>query len=598
MKDIIRKLLFILPERDYIKISILFILMMIAAAFEVIGIGMIPAFVSIVASPDRVLEIELLQGVFSYLEISTSRDLLIWGGIALVVIFIVKGAYVIFYSYISARFTQNRRYLISQRLMSSYMQAPYTFHLQRNTAELLRNITQEVSILIGKVLTSILTLAKDGIMIISILTFLILMEPVITLVVIVITGLGSGVFVLFTRGKVKAYGEREQQHRSGMIKAVNQGLGGIKDARVLNREQEFIEKFRFEALNSAKYLTYISYIRKIPHAVIETIAVFGMMIIAGVLVWQGREISAIIPIMALFGMAILRLMPAVRRLTSDYTYLIYNLVSLNPIYEDLQELDSENKLFKEDRVKSDTLELKDSIDADDIHYAYPESDEQALNGVSFRIKRGQAVAFVGESGAGKTTIVDLILGLMKPAKGTITVDGRDIHGSISAWQRNLGYIPQSIYLADETLRSNIAFGLPESEIDDNQVMQAVELAQLGSLVERLPDGLNTIIGENGTRLSGGQRQRVGIARALYHDPQVLVMDEATSALDNITEKEITRAIEALKGDRTVIMIAHRLSTVENCDVLYLMKDGKIIDAGGYDDLIHKNDDFKKMALVT
>ena len=597
MKDIIKKFLFILPDRDYIKLSILFMLMMIAAGFEVIGIGMIPAFVSIVASPERVLDFEPLQGVFAYLEISTSKDLLIWGGAALIVIFIVKGAYVIFYSYISARYTQNRRYLLSQRLMSSYMQAPYTFHLQRNTAELLRNITQEVSILISKVLTSILTLAKDGIMILSILAFLIIMEPVITLVVVVITGLGSGVFILFTRGKVKVYGEREQQHRSGMIKAVNQGLGGIKDARVLNREREFIEKFRFEALNSAKLLTYITYIRQIPHAVIETIAVFGMMIIAGVLVWQGREISAIIPIMALFGMAILRLMPAVRRLTSDYTYLIYNVVSLNPIYEDLQELDSDNKLFKEDRVKKDTLELEDSIHARDIDYSYPESNEQALNGVSFSIKRGQAVAFVGESGAGKTTIVDLILGLMKPAKGTITVDGRDIHDSISAWQRNLGYIPQSIYLADETLRSNIAFGLPESEIDDELVMQAVELAQLGSLVERLPDGLNTIIGENGTRLSGGQRQRVGIARALYHDPQVLVMDEATSALDNITEKEITRAIEALKGDRTVIMIAHRLSTVENCDVLYLMKDGKIVDAGDYDDLIHRNDEFKKMALV-
>ncbi len=597
MKDIIKKFLFILPNRDYIKLSILFMLMMIAAGFEVIGIGMIPAFVSIVASPERVLDFEPLQGVFAYLEISTSKDLLIWGGAALIVIFIVKGAYVIFYSYISARYTQNRRYLLSQRLMSSYMQAPYTFHLQRNTAELLRNITQEVSILISKVLTSILTLAKDGIMILSILAFLIIMEPVITLVVVVITGLGSGVFILFTRGKVKVYGEREQQHRSGMIKAVNQGLGGIKDARVLNREREFIEKFRFEALNSAKLLTYITYIRQIPHAVIETIAVFGMMIIAGVLVWQGREISAIIPIMALFGMAILRLMPAVRRLTSDYTYLIYNVVSLNPIYEDLQELDSDNKLFKEDRVKKDTLELEDSIHARDIDYSYPESNEQALNGVSFSIKRGQAVAFVGESGAGKTTIVDLILGLMKPAKGTITVDGRDIHDSISAWQRNLGYIPQSIYLADETLRSNIAFGLPESEIDDELVMQAVELAQLGSLVERLPDGLNTIIGENGTRLSGGQRQRVGIARALYHDPQVLVMDEATSALDNITEKEITRAIEALKGDRTVIMIAHRLSTVENCDVLYLMKDGKIVDAGDYDDLIHRNDEFKKMALV-
>ncbi len=598
MKKVTKKLLYILPDRDYIKILILFFLMLIAAGVEVVGIGMIPAFVSIVASPDTVLGFEPIQPILAALDITTSQDLLLWGSVTLVGVFILKSFYLIFFNYVEARYTYNRRYKISHRLMSSYMQAPYTFHLQRNTAELLRNVTQEVTILISKVLVSILTLAREGIMVLAILGFLLVMEPLITLVVITFAGLGSGVFIFATRKKVKAYGEREQEHRRGMIKAVNQGLGGIKDARVLNRENEFIEKFRLEAYYSSRLLTYISYTKKIPQPVIETTAVIGMMLIAAILVWQGRAMTAIIPIMALFGMAIVRLMPAVRKLTTDYTYLIYNIVSINPIYDDLKELESDRKLFIEDRKKGAVLKLEQSIDAENVHYAYPGSEEQALNGVSFNIPKGKAVAFVGEPGAGKTTVVDLLLGLLKPEEGVINVDGIDIQDNLSAWQKNIGYIPQSIYLADETLRSNIAFGLPEKEIDDKKVLQAIESAQLKKMVDRLPDGLETILGENGTRLSGGQRQRVGIARALYHNPQILVMDEATSALDNVTEQEITRAIEVLKGDRTIIMIAHRLTTVQNCDILYLMKNGKIKDMGTYNQLIEKNNEFRKMALVT
>jgi ATP-binding cassette subfamily C protein len=470
--------------------------------------------------------------------------------------------------------------------------------LKRNSAELLRNVTTEVEILIGRVLTKILNLAREGFMALSILIFLFVMEPLITLIVITVAGIGAGTFLMMTRKKVKAYGEQEQGHRSEMIKAVNQGIGGLKDARVLNREYEFINKFSEEARKSTKLLTYINYTNKIPAPLIETTAVAGMMLISGILVWQGRSLEVIIPILTLFAMAIVRLMPALRNLTSDYTLLVYNLVSVNPIYGDLKKLEESGREFKEERLKSETMKLEEEIEGVDIHYSYPGSDEKALDGLNFTIPRGAAVAFVGESGAGKTTIVDLLLGLLKPSEGQVLVDGVDIRENVSAWQRNIGYIPQSIYLADETLRKNIAFGIPDEEIDDEKVMQAIELAQLRKMVDhQLPDGLNTILGENGTRLSGGQRQRVGIARALYHDPQVLVMDEATSALDNITEKEITKAIESLKGERTVIMIAHRLTTVQNCDRLYLMKDGKINDEGSYEELVDTNKEFRRMALV-
>lgn len=596
MPSTLKKIFYILPKRDPIKLVILFGLMLIAAGLEVAGIGMIPAFVAIVADPDRVMDVDWLQPLLELLEISSSQDLLVWGSVALVAVFLVKSAYIISFNYFEARFIYNRRYLISHRLMSSYMQAPYTFHLGRNTSELLRNITGEINVLINIVVTNLLKMSREGVITLAILVFLFAVEPLITLLVITISGLGAGTFILLNKKKMKDYGEEELERRGHMIKAVNQGLGGIKDARVLNREAEFIDKFRVEAFKSTRLMAYIKFIQQIPKPVVETSAVIGMLSIAVLLVWQDRPMSTIIPILTLFAMATVRLMPSVQQLISMYTNLRYNLVSLNPIYDDLKELEEYQAKFILDRKREIRLKFEKEIEIRNVGYHYPDSEEQALGGVSLKIPKGKSVAFVGSSGAGKTTMVDLILGLLEPSEGEILIDGTDIRENLSAWQRNIGYIPQSIYLADETLRSNIAFGIPVNRIDDSKIDQAVKLAQLDTMISRLPDGLNTIVGEQGTRLSGGQRQRVGIARALYHNPQILVMDEATSALDNITEKQITQAIESLKGERTVIMIAHRLTTVKNCDMLYFMEDGKIIQSGTYQELVKSNIRFREMAL--
>jgi ATP-binding cassette subfamily C protein len=596
MSVTLKKLFYILPKGDVVKLFVLFVLMLVAAALEVAGIGMIPAFVAIVADPERVLSAEWLQPLIEMLNITNAQDLLIWGSAALVGIFIVKSIYIITFNYFEARFIFNRRYTISFRLMRSYMQAPYTFHLQRNTAEQLRNISQEINVLINNVLTNILMMGREGVVTSAILIFLFTVEPLITLLVILLSGFGAGTFILLNKKKMKEYGEEEQARRAEMIKAVNQGLGGIKEARVLNRENEFIEKFRIEAFKSTRLMAYLRFIQQIPRPVVETTAVVGMLMIAVLLVWQDRAMGAIIPILTLFAMATVRLMPSVQQLVSMYTRLRYNIVSLDPVYDDLKELAPYNAQFKKDREKGTQLQLNDCIEIINVSYHYPDSEVQALEDISLTVPKGKAIGFVGSSGAGKTTIVDLILGLLEPDKGEILIDGTDIQENLSAWQKTLGYIPQSIYLADETLRSNIAFGIPKDEIDDQKVLNAVKLAQLESLIKQLPDGLDTIIGEHGTRLSGGQRQRVGIARALYHDPEVLVMDEATSALDNITEKQITGAIESLKGERTLIMIAHRLTTVKNCDMLYFMEEGKIVEQGTYDDLVHSNIRFREMAL--
>lgn len=596
----LKKLYWLLSRRDKWKVIGLFGMMMVAAVLEVAGIGMVPAFVSIVTSPEKVMQYPVAEDVLKGLGITTSRDLLFWGAIALIGIFVVKNAYLVAYFYFQARFVQGLRYEFSTKLMNSYMQAPYTFHLQRNSAQLLRNATQEVQMMTTQALRPLMMLGKEGIMILSILVFLLAIEPLITLLVFALLGTATGLFLSYTQKRVKQYGKEDQQMRQQIIKNLNQGVGGIKDARVLNREPLFIDKFRKAVHRSATLNVFKQFFTNATKPFIETVAVGGMLLIAVLMVWQGRSMEAIVPTLTLFATASIRLMPASQMLMKNLTTLRYGIVTIEPIYRDVNELAEYRKGLKADRekMKGERLPVNEALSATNLHYHYPNADEKALNGLDFSVNRGSAVAFTGPSGAGKTTIVDILLGLLEPQQGTIEVDGLSIYNNLSAWQRNIGYIPQHIYLADETLKANIAFGISNEEIDEEKVWEALKLARLEEMVNKLPKGLNTIIGERGTRLSGGQRQRVGIARALYHDPQVLVMDEATSALDNITEKQIINAIDRLKGERTIIMIAHRLTTVENCDKIYFMREGQVESVGTYQELMEVNEQFRALANGT
>lgn len=590
-----QKLRRLFSRNDKIKLVIIFCLMMIAAVLEVIGIGIIPAFVAVVANPQKVMEHKYVGSVVKYLNIKNPRELLIFMSIGLISIFLIKNAYTLFFRYVEAKFIYNRRYSFSHKLMTAYMHAPYTFYLERNTTELLRNTTNEVDLMINSVMRPTLIILKEFIMGTSVIVFLLLIEPLITLIVAVVLGGLAGIFLFLTQNRMKTIGREAQRYRREMLRAARQGFGGIKDARVLNRENEFIEIFRSMARKSSRLQQNRVFISMIPKPMIETLAVTGVILIALLMVLQGRPIENVVPILTLFAVAIIRLMPAIQQITQTLTDIRYHLPSVNAVYDDLMYLRPFNKQFEKDRRKKDKLELKNNITINNIFYQYSNSSEQAINGISLTIPHGKAIAFVGASGAGKTTIVDVLLGLLEPQQGEILVDGKNIYESISAWQRNIGYIPQFIYLGDESLRQNIAFGLSDKIIDEEEVLRTVKLAQLEELVAQLPEGLDTRVGERGTRLSGGQRQRVGIARALYNNPQVLVMDEATSALDNITEQQIIDSIENLKGERTVIMIAHRLTTVMNCDMLYFMDKGKIIDQGTYQELLERNKLFREMA---
>ncbi len=592
MQDVLRKIIEILPAKDKIKLGVLFILMLIGGALEIFGIGVIAGFVAVVANPDALFEIAWLEKFLAFFSVEDSRDILLYGTIFLIVVFLIKNTYLVFYKYIKSRFIFNRYKSISNRLFSIYMNVPYSFHLQRNSADLIRNITNESHALATNIMLPILQIATEGIMALGIIILLLVVEPTVTLITLILLGGISVLFLKGTKNKIQKHGKKALDERARIIKTVNEGIGGFKDTTVMNRQSWFVVKFQESVTNISNAHIYQQTIRQSIRPAIETIAIVGMLAITLFLLEQGYSIGALASILALFALSIQRLLPAINNIISEYSSLRYHLYALEPIYHDIITLKSYEK--ENQGRKDEKIHLKEKIELKNVSYNYPESKEAVLKDISLTIPRGSATGFVGATGSGKTTLIDLILGLLEPTEGNIFIDKKDIKENVRSWQKNIGYIPQFIYLSDDTVRNNIAFGLDEKEIDEKKINEAVNVSQLNEFVKNLPRGLDTFIGERGIRLSGGQRQRIGIARAIYNNPEILIMDEATSSLDNVTEKFIIEAIEQLKKDRTIIIIAHRLTTVKNCDKLYILKDGKIIDSGSYNELLGKSEDFKKM----
>jgi ATP-binding cassette subfamily C protein len=476
---------------------------------------------------------------------------------------------------------------IGTKLFKSYMLAPYTFHLTRSSAELLRNTNIEVKQLVNVVLVGTLKAMMDIIMIAFIFALLVVTEPIISIITFGLLGVTSGIFLNIIKKRVKKYGKIEQQERKHMINSVNQGLGGLKESRVLNKEGFFIDTFWDAIQKIAVAARFKEVANQVTKPFIETLAVVGMLIIILIIIWQGRDIESTIPILALFGAATVKLMPAFKEMVNALTNVRYAIYSVNPVHDDLKSLRRDVRRSEKDTGEAD-FDFSKKIEVKDLTYFYPDSDTPAVDSINLSIKHGEAIALIGPSGAGKTTFVDIILGLLESTSGDIFVGDMGVKNHLKAWQKHIGYIPQSIFLGDFSIKQNIAWGIPDEEVDIESLTNALEAAQLREFVESLPDGINTEVGERGVRLSGGQRQRIGIARALYHNPDVLIMDEATSALDNETESFVIEAIEKLKGNRTIIMIAHRLSTVKNCDLIYDLRDGKVSRTGTYEELFMPN----------
>jgi ATP-binding cassette subfamily C protein len=607
MIDQLNRLRPLFDRRDKLQYAGLLGLMGIGALLEVAGIGAVPVFISTLAAPEKVRSYPFMDSLLNTLGITTPQELVIWGAIGFIIVFTIRAAFLIFLSYVRIRLTERHRVRLARLLFTRYMQAPYEFHLGRNTAELLRNVDSETKNIITGVINPILNLILNGLMTVFISALLIAATPWIALVAIGVVGGGGMLFLRIVKDKMHRYGQEARTERKNTIQAVNQGLGGFQDARVLGVERALVGDFYRSISRYAKLERFKKFIGGLANPLLEYIAVLGIMLLVLTMVLTGVELSAMVPLLGLFGAAIVRLRSTVGMITNTLNTLQYNMASVDAVVDDLdllKHVDRKELVSREDTRKEESMvrhegpTLRQGLQLEGVTYYYPDTETPALQDINLTIEQGQSVGLVGATGSGKTTLVNVLLGLLKPQKGKLLADGVDIYTDLRKWQNNLGYIPQSIFLLDDTIRQNVAFGLPEEEIDDEKVWEALYAAQVGDFIlEELPDGLDTFVGEQGVRLSGGQRQRVGLARAIFHNPDVLVMDEATSALDNETESLVMEALDKLKENRTFIMIAHRLSTVRDCDQLFFLKQGRIEAAGTYEELCTMHEDFRRMAEV-
>lgn len=611
MKSIFSKFLYLFNRREKLQIFALFLLILVGGLFETFGVGLIYPFISILKNPEIVQDYRVLRWFYAFMGMGSSKEFLVWSVVGLTACYLLKNVFFVFLAYIQSKFLYNKQVAFSRRLFSSYLNQPYTFHLQRNTADLLHKINVLVPTLFSSFLLYTLMFIAETITTIFILCLLIILKPLPSLLAGSVLGTAMFIFYRVTRNKIGVLGRLRQNYNEQMFRWVNQGLGGIKETKVLGREGFFVNEYNKNSKGYVHAERFMYIINQLPRPFLETICIFGMMLIVLLMIKQSSELQTVIPTLSLFVMAAFRIIPSMNRVFAAATQIRYNSYTVEAIYNDIVLCDKAafssskgnfqikdkpsipvSSLLEEETTSDTLIELKN------IYYKYPNTQKWVLMDISLSVPKNYSIGFVGPSGAGKTTIVDVILGLLVPTKGEVLVYGKNIKDNLSSWQRKIGYIPQSIYLSDDTIRRNIAFGLPEEEISEEQIWSVLESAQLRDFVNNLPGKLDTFVGERGIRLSGGQRQRIGIARALYHNPDVLIMDEGTASLDNETEREVMQTVKNLRGEKTIIIIAHRLSTVRNCDRLYFIKEGEVVDYGTYEELLDKCMEFRTMAIST
>ena len=569
-----QKLWFLLTSDQRRAAIMLLGLMLIGMVLETLGIGLIIPALALMTQSNMAEKYPALVPWLNSLGNPNHKQLVIGGVLTLIVVYAIKVLFLGVLAWRQARFVFGLRANLSQRLFAGYLRQPYTFHLQNNSAQLIRNTIGQVAD-ITKVIQNGLLLITEMLVLLGISTLLLAIEPLGALLVVSIIGLAGWMFNRFTRSHVLRWGKALQHHDGLRIQHLQQGLGGAKDVKLLGRESDFLDQYWRHNVGSANVGQRQDVLGALPRLWLELLAVTGLSALVLVMIWQGKPLETLLPTLGLFAAAAFRIMPSSNRVINAVQGVYYSLPVIDTLYDEL-------RLFDATMSSSHgqlPLPFKNVLTIDQVSFRYPSVESQALRSVSLAIPRGTSVGFIGGSGAGKSTLVDIILGLFTPDSGTIKVDGIDIQTNLRCWQDQIGYVPQSIFLTDDTLRRNVAFGLPNDQIDEAAVWRAILAAQLEQFVNDLPQGLDTLVGERGIRLSGGQRQRIGIARALYHDPQVLVLDEATSSLDTATEQDVMAAVRVLQGDKTILIVAHRLSTVEHCDRLFRLEQGRVVEEG-------------------
>ncbi len=569
-----------LASVHYQSRAIALLLMMLASmVLEMISIGMvIPALTLLTRGGGFQNKSNLTAMIpVSILELP-QRELIILGMVGLGALFFIKTIFSTLLFWWQTRFAFSLQEKISGALFGIYLHQPYTFHLQRNSAKLINTLVTEVNLFTFQVVLSGLILLLECFVFFGVGILLVLIEPRGTLSIAGLAGFSAWLFYWLTREMVSRWGFLRQLHGELRVQHIQQGLSGVKEIKLMGRESNFLKRYHIHNSEGTR-IAYLSHaMQQLPRQWLELLAVFILIALIVGMVIQGENSDAIIPTVGLFAVAAFRLLPSITRILSSLQSLRFGL----PIVDTLH---SEMGLTAPGNFTSIPLpSLSSGIVVKNISYSYPNTSLNALSNISMQINKGSVIGIIGQSGSGKSTLVDIILGLLKPTDGQILVDGIDVEMNLRGWQSQIGYVPQSIYLTDESIRSNIAFGLGENEVDDEKIREAITNAQLGDFISSLPDGLDTLVGERGVRISGGQRQRIGIARALYHNPQILVLDEATSSLDANMAQEVMRSVESMRGKKTILMVAHQIATIENCDLIYLIEDGHLLDFGRFEEL--------------
>jgi ATP-binding cassette, subfamily B, bacterial PglK len=563
------------------------LLAIVVSGVEALGAVLVYTLMGLASDPTGAIDLPLVGDLRGAFAETPTPDLVVGVAVVISAFFVVRGALVVAQTYAAARVAATTSVWLSTRLLDQYLRLPYSFHLRRNSSELIRNANESVNVILEHVLLPAVRIVAQASIVLGLSAVLVATAPVATVASAAILGPSTYLTMRWVRGRLLEYGSISQRERGRGLQLLQQSLHGFREVTVLGRRSFFVEAFRQtrEAIARTRYLRAV--FGNLPRVLIELVTV-SLVAAAIAFTTVTDEGSGSLAVIGLFAYSALRIMPALNEITVHLNDVRYGRAALDAVRRDLQEP------VPSTSSSSDTLTFRHEVLFEAVAFRYPGATAPTLTGIDLRLPRGSSLGIVGTTGAGKSTLLDLLTGFLRPDEGVIRIDGVVLTGRERAWRRCVGMVPQQVFLLDATLRENIAFGLPREAVDDERVRTAVTAAQLEAFVAGLPEGLETRVGEHGTRVSGGQRQRIAIARAIYRRPEVLVFDEGTSALDNLTEAELTRAIARLQGDHTVVTVAHRLSTVRHHDRILVLDGGRIVGIGAYDDLLATNDTFRRL----
>ena len=601
MKAEINSILSLITKKEKINLFFLFLSMFTLALFEMAGIASIMPFMAMVADPNTFMNTKIVKQIYVFFNFTSEYKFLYFLGIFVLLLLVLSNFLRGITNWLMLKFSNNLYFKIAYRLLEKYLSEPYVFFLNRNTSEMGKNVLEEVRNAVAGVIGPCLQVISSFLLSLFILALLLVIDPLIACSIAFILGGSYFIIYSFVRKKLLTIGEGQVYENSKKFKIASEALNGIKELKILGNEKYYLEQFAIHASRHAEYNTTAGVISQVPRYGLEVVAFGGILLIVLYFLGSEQNVGNMIPLLALYAFSGYKLLPALQQIFASVTTIRYNIAAINVIDQDMKNrcnnCTDKNSLFN--LYDDNFIFSKNNIELKNITFFYPGKSCPALDNVSLSIKEKSIVGFVGATGSGKTTIVDCILGLLSPSIGSIVIDNTVLSSDIiKKWQRNIGYVSQQIFLSDDTILRNIALGLQDSNIDKNSVIRAAQLANLHDFIEKeLPESYQTVIGDRGVRLSGGQRQRIGIARALYRDPAVLILDEATSALDGVTEEAVMEAIQSLTRKKTIIIIAHRLTTLQDCDVIYHLKNGKIVEFGTYEYLYKTSEWFQSAARV-